>query len=111
MNSLVRFALAACAASMLCTVPAHAATTLRFGHANSPGEVAHDLFAELADRVGKRTNGEVVIRVFPSEQLGKEADLLQQVKSGRARHVGALAARAVLAGARAGNRERPVHLE
>ena len=82
MKTLVRFALAAVAASMLCAVSAHAATTLRFGHANSPGEVAHDLFAELADRVGKRTNGEVVIRVFPSEQLGKEADLLQQVKSG-----------------------------
>jgi len=82
MKTPVRLVLAACAASMLCTAPAHAATTLRFGHANSPGEVAHDLFAELADRVGKRTNGEVVIRVFPSEQLGKEVDLVQQVKSG-----------------------------
>ena len=82
MKTLIRALLAACAAGMLSTIPAHAATTLRFGHANSPGEIAHDLFAELADRVGKRTNGEVVIRVFPSEQLGKEADLLQQVKSG-----------------------------
>jgi len=82
MKTLVRVALAACAAAILSIAPAHAATTLRFGHANSPGEIAHDLFAELADRVGKRTNGEVVIRVFPSEQLGKEADLLQQVKSG-----------------------------
>jgi tripartite ATP-independent transporter DctP family solute receptor len=82
MKAIVRFALAACAASVLVLSPAHAATTLRFGHANSPGEVAHDLFAEFADRVGKRTNGEVNIRVFPSEQLGKEADLLQQVKSG-----------------------------
>ena len=82
MKTLIRVLLAACAAGMLSSIPAHAATTLRFGHANSPGEIAHDLFAELADRVGKRTNGEVIIRVFPSEQLGKEADLLQQVKSG-----------------------------
>ena len=59
-----------------------AAQTLRFGHANSPGEVAHDLFDELAERVNKRTNGDVTIRVFPSEQLGKEADLVQQIKSG-----------------------------
>ena len=59
-----------------------AAQTLRFGHANSPGEVAHDLFNELAERVNKRTNGAVTIRVFPSEQLGKEADLVQQIKSG-----------------------------
>ena len=59
-----------------------AAQTLRFGHANSPGEIAHDLFNELAERVNKRTNGAVTIRVFPSEQLGKEADLVQQIKSG-----------------------------
>ena len=32
--------------------------------------------------MNKRTNGAVTIRVFPSEQLGKEADLVQQVKSG-----------------------------
>ena len=58
------------------------AQTLRFGHANSPGEVANDMFNELAERVGKRTNGAVTVRVFPSEQLGKEADLVQQVKTG-----------------------------
>ena len=58
------------------------AQTLRFGHANSPGEVAHDMFIELADRVNKRTNGAVTIRLFPSEQLGKEVDLIQQVKGG-----------------------------
>ena len=58
------------------------AQTLRFGHANSLGEVAHDMFIELADRVNKRTNGAVTIRLFPSEQLGKEVDLIQQVKGG-----------------------------
>jgi TRAP-type transport system periplasmic protein len=56
--------------------------TLRFGHANSPGEIANDMFNELAERVKTRTNGAVTIRVYPSEQLGKEADLVQQVKSG-----------------------------
>ena len=61
---------------------ASAATTLRFGHANNPGEIATDLFQEFADKVTKRTKGEVTIRVFPAEQLGKEADLMQQVKSG-----------------------------
>ena len=58
------------------------AQTLRFGHANSPGEVANDMFNEFAERVNKRTNGAMTIRVFPSEQLGKEADLVQQVKTG-----------------------------
>ena len=64
---------------MITTAPAQ---TLRFGHANSPGEIAHDLFNEFADRVGKRTDGKVTVRVFPSEQLGKEADLIQQIKTG-----------------------------
>ena len=61
---------------------ASAATTLRFGHANNNGEIATDLFQEFADNVTKRTKGEVTVRVFPAEQLGKEGDLIQQVKSG-----------------------------
>ena len=69
-------------ATALVAIPALAATTLRFGHANGSGEIAADLFQEFADNVTKRTKGEVTVRVFPAEQLGKEADLLQQVKSG-----------------------------
>lgn len=61
---------------------ASAATTLRFGHVNNNGELATELFQEFADNVNKRTRGEVVIKVFPGEQLGKEVDLIQQVKSG-----------------------------
>jgi tripartite ATP-independent transporter DctP family solute receptor len=61
---------------------AAAATTMRFGHANNNGEIATDLFQEFADSVTKRTKGELTIRVFPAEQLGKEGDLIQQVKSG-----------------------------
>jgi tripartite ATP-independent transporter DctP family solute receptor len=59
-----------------------AQTVLRFGHANSPGEVAHDLYKEFADNVTKKSGGQLTVRVFPSEQLGKEVDLLQQLKSG-----------------------------
>jgi tripartite ATP-independent transporter DctP family solute receptor len=58
------------------------AQTLRFGHANAPGEIAHDLFQDFAARVTERTNGQVKVRVFPAEQLGKEVDLVQQVKQG-----------------------------
>ena len=76
--------LAAATVAAAAAVPslAAAATTLRFGHANNNGEIATDLFQEFADNVGKRTNGEVRIRIFPAEQLGKENDLIQQVKSG-----------------------------
>ena len=61
---------------------AFAATTLRFGHANNQGELATDLFQEFADKVTQKTKGEVTIKVYPAEQLGKENDLNQQVKSG-----------------------------
>lgn len=66
----------------LASTQALAATTLRFGHANNAGEIATDLFQEFADNVTKRTKGEVTVKVFPAEQLGKEGDLIQQVKSG-----------------------------
>ncbi|HZH06996.1 MAG TPA: TRAP transporter substrate-binding protein [Lautropia sp.] len=77
-------ALAASVLTALAVTPgsAYAATTLRFGHANNNGEIATDLFQEFADNVTKRSKGELTIRVFPAEQLGKEGDLIQQVKSG-----------------------------
>jgi tripartite ATP-independent transporter DctP family solute receptor len=77
---LARLAVAAALSTL--ALGAAAQTTLRFGHANNPGEIAHDLFAEFADNVTKKSGGQLTIRVFPSEQLGKEADLVQQVKSG-----------------------------
>ena len=58
------------------------AQTLRFGHANTTAEIAGELFQEFADRVTKATGGAVTIRVFPAEQLGKEVDLVKQVKEG-----------------------------
>ena len=78
-STLVMSAFAALAA--VSTV-ASAATTLRFGHANNTGEIANELSQEFADKVTQRTKGELTIKVFPSEQLGKEVDLIQQVKSG-----------------------------
>jgi tripartite ATP-independent transporter DctP family solute receptor len=77
-----RLLVSAAIAAALVSIPAMGATTLRFGHANTAGEIANDMFQEFADNVTKRTKGEVTIKVFPSEQLGKEADLMQQVKSG-----------------------------
>ncbi|MEQ8323018.1 MAG: TRAP transporter substrate-binding protein [Rhodospirillales bacterium] len=60
---------------------ADAATTLRFGHSNSPDSPkgkAAELFAEL---VTKYTNGNVVVKVFPSSQLGNNRKLFTAVKT------------------------------
>lgn len=77
-----KLAVALTITTALMTSAAAEAETLRFGHANSPGEVLNDLFNEFAEKVKERTNGELEIQVFPSEQLGKEVDLIQQVKFG-----------------------------
>tara|TARA_Y100001001_G_C8006231_1_gene308120 strand:- start:196 stop:1212 length:1017 start_codon:yes stop_codon:yes gene_type:complete len=61
---------------------AHAATTLRLGHTFNPGEASYELLGELGERVEERTDGELKIQVFPSEQLGSEVQLLQQSKNG-----------------------------
>ena len=74
--------IAAAAALSVFAMAASAQTTLRFGHANNAGEVAFDLYQEFADNVTKKSGGQLTVRVFPSEQLGKEVDLLQQLKSG-----------------------------
>lgn len=83
-KKLLASTLAASVFAAIAALPtaATAAITLRFGHANNNGEIATDLFQEFADKVTQRTKGEVTVKVFPSEQLGKEADLIQQVKSG-----------------------------
>ena len=80
LSTLVR--LTAAAALSAVAFGAAAQTTLRFGHANNPGEIAYDLYKEFADNVTAKSKGQLTIRVFPSEQLGKEVDLLQQLKSG-----------------------------
>lgn len=60
----------------------HAATTLRLAHTFNPGEASYELLDTLGDLAEERSNGELKIQVFPSEQLGSEVQLLQQSKNG-----------------------------
>ncbi|MCW4152658.1 TRAP transporter substrate-binding protein [Halomonas sp. 18H] len=69
-------------AMMVATANAQAATSLRLAHTFNPGEASYELLDTLGDRVEERTNGELKIQVFPSEQLGSEVQLLQQSKNG-----------------------------
>ena len=79
---LVRSLITAAVVAFLVFIGEAQAQTLRFGHANTTAEIAGELFQEFADRVTKATGGAVTIRVFPAEQLGKEVDLVKQVKEG-----------------------------
>lgn len=61
---------------------AHAATTLRLAHTFNPGEASYELLSKLGNEVEEKSNGDLKVQVFPSEQLGSEVQLLQQAKNG-----------------------------
>jgi len=73
--------LAVLAAVMMLVAPA-AAQTWRLTHkmpADSPEGKVHQRFADL---VGQYSGGKLKVAVFPSEQLGKEAAVLEQLQLG-----------------------------
>lgn len=62
--------------------PAYAQTTLKFGHYADVKHPGHDAAVQFATNVEKRTNGQIKIQVFPSNQLGNPGEMLQQTKLG-----------------------------
>jgi TRAP-type transport system periplasmic protein len=56
--------------------------TLRFNHVLGPKEPYHEGFLNWAKRVGERTKGALKIEVFHSAQLGKEEDIIEQIRQG-----------------------------
>lgn len=78
----VTTALGASAIALAMPRIARAKTTLKLGHLANEQDVWHKASVRFAEEVGKRTNGEIEIKVFPSEQLGKETDLIKGVQLG-----------------------------
>ncbi|WP_161599050.1 TRAP transporter substrate-binding protein [Aidingimonas lacisalsi] len=64
------------------SLTANAATSLRLAHTFNPGEASYELFDKLPDMIEQRTDGDLTIQVFPSEQLGSEVELLEQASEG-----------------------------
>lgn len=56
--------------------------TLKFNHVLGPKEPYHAGFQNWAKRVGERTNGGLKMEVFHSSQLGKEEDIIEQIRQG-----------------------------
>jgi tripartite ATP-independent transporter DctP family solute receptor len=61
---------------------AHAQHSLKFNHVLGPKEPYHDGFVAWAKAVEARTKGGLKIDVFHSAQLGKEEDILEQIRAG-----------------------------
>ncbi len=55
---------------------------LKFNHVLGPKEPYHDGFLAWAKAVDARTGGRLKIEVFHSAQLGKEEDILEQIRQG-----------------------------
>lgn len=55
---------------------------LKFNHVLGPQEPYHAGFQDWAKRVEARTNGRLKIDVFHSAQLGREEDILEQIRQG-----------------------------
>ena len=76
---------AATVALVLAAAPAFAQAktyTIKFNHVLGPKEPYHDGFLAWSKRVGERTNGGLKIDVFHSAQLGKEEDIIEQIRQG-----------------------------
>ena len=61
---------------------AQAQHTLKFNHVLGPKEPYHDGFLAWAKAVEARTKGALKIEVFHSSQLGKEEDIIEQIRQG-----------------------------
>lgn len=55
---------------------------LKFNHVLGPKEPYHDGFTRWAKAVDERTKGALKMEVFHSSQLGKEEDIIEQIRQG-----------------------------
>lgn len=81
----ISVALAACVMITLLTQTAMASKVIKLHHLNKNGAFDNPSGAAVVvfkNLVEAGTNGEVQVQIFPSGQLGKDADVVQQVKSG-----------------------------
>jgi len=56
--------------------------TLKLGHLANTEHTWHKGSVKFAELVEKKTDGRVKVQVFPSEQLGKEMEVIGNIQSG-----------------------------
>jgi len=69
-------------AAFLCTSPAALARprlVLKLGHGLPTTHAVHKAMLFMADRVKARSEGQMVVQVFPNEQLGKEMEVIGNI--------------------------------
>jgi tripartite ATP-independent transporter DctP family solute receptor len=78
-----RFMMLALAVALL-TIPgvSQAKTVLKLGHLSPTDHHYHKAAIMFRDLVAKKTNGEVEVKVFPANQLGKQRELVEGAQLG-----------------------------
>ncbi|MCP4312867.1 MAG: TRAP transporter substrate-binding protein [Bacteroidetes bacterium] len=56
--------------------------TFKLGHVANTDHTWHKAFEYFRDIVYERSQGKIIIKVFPNEQLGKELELIRSIKTG-----------------------------
>jgi TRAP-type transport system periplasmic protein len=76
--------LLACAAALACVAPGAFAAkfNLKLGHAVNTTDGQHAAAVKLAELVKQRTNGDVEITIFPANQLGNDAAMINGARGG-----------------------------
>ena len=54
----------------------------RMAHKMPAESIEGQIFQAVADRIGAKTNGKITVEVYPSEQLGKDDAILEQLQLG-----------------------------
>jgi TRAP-type C4-dicarboxylate transport system substrate-binding protein len=75
------FALTVSAATALGALPL-AAETWRMAHKQTAESIEGQMFQAFADKIAEKTGGEITVEVYPSEQLGKDDAILEQLQLG-----------------------------
>ena len=56
--------------------------TIRIGHSDTTANLIHISLEHFAEAVKERTNGQVEVQIFASEQLGSNAEMIEMVEMG-----------------------------
>lgn len=72
----------ACLAMVLLSVPALAATEIKLAVVTKPGSAQNIVADKFKELLEARSKGEWTVKVFHSQQLGNETEILQQLRMG-----------------------------
>lgn len=67
---------------LLWTLPVSAARTLKYGHNTKEIQPTGKAALAFAEMVKKKTNGEVIVQVFPNNQLGNNKQMVDNLRQG-----------------------------